>query len=107
MYNREVISYSVGQFKDSKLVVEALNKIGTKSKKINLFHTDRGSEFNNYIVEDFLYNNGIKRSLSQKGNPYDNAVMEAFYKVLKTEFIQRFKFKSLGELDFELFQYLN
>lgn len=107
LYNREVISYSISQFKDSQLVLDALNKLGDRSKKIELFHTDRGSEFNNYLVEDFLEGNKIQRSLSKKGNPYDNAVMESFYKILKTEFTKRFKFKSLEELDFELFQYIN
>ncbi|MBM7561123.1 transposase InsO family protein [Fusibacter tunisiensis] len=49
----------------------------------------------------------IKRSLSQKGCPYDNAVAEATFKVFKTEFSNRYIFKSLDELSIELADYVN
>jgi putative transposase len=49
----------------------------------------------------------IERSLSQKGNPYDNAVAEATYKVIKTEFINQYSFETLEKLGRELFDYVN
>ena len=45
--------------------------------RLELFHTDRGSEFNNRLIDEALKVFGIERSLSEKGMPYDNAVTEA------------------------------
>lgn len=42
-----------------------------------MFHTDRGSEFDNTRIDEPLDVFDIKRSLSHKGNPYDNAVVES------------------------------
>ncbi|SIS64641.1 putative transposase, partial [Salimicrobium flavidum] len=49
----------------------------------------------------------IDRSLSEKGCPYDNAVAEATYKVLKTEFIYGETFETLQELEIALFDYVH
>jgi len=57
-------------------------------RAINIFHTDRGNEFKNKLIEDTLSAFNIKRSLSRKGCPYDNAVAEATFKIIKTEFIK-------------------
>jgi len=49
----------------------------------------------------------MERSLSHKGNPYDNAVAEATFKILKTELINGEQFHSLNHLELELFDYIN
>lgn len=49
---------------------------------IQVFHTDRDSEFKSTLIENALQTFGIKRSLSMKGNPYDNAVGEAIHLIL-------------------------
>jgi transposase InsO family protein len=54
--------------------------------KVKIFHTDRGNEFKNKIIDEVLEAFKIQRSLSKKGCPYDNAVAEAGYKITKTEF---------------------
>ena len=55
------------------------------------------------IIEGF----GIKRSLSKKGCPYDNAAAEATYKIIKTEFAFNKIFKNFEELEYLLFDYVN
>jgi transposase InsO family protein len=50
-------------------------------KEIQLFHTDRGSEFKNKLIDKMLETFDIKRSLSMKGNLYDNAVVETIFKL--------------------------
>jgi len=50
---------------------------------------------------------GIKRSLSHKGCPYDNAVSEATYKIFKTEFVMNKNFDSLDELLLQLSDYID
>ncbi len=74
---------------------------------ISIFHTDRGSEFKNNVIEGLIEIFDIKRSLSHKGCPYDNAVAEATFKVFKTKFSNRYIFKSLDELSIELADYVN
>jgi putative transposase len=75
--------------------------------RLELFHTDRGSEFKNRLIDQALQTFGIKRSLSEKGTPYDNAVAEATFKTIKTEFVSGKVFDSQQELDLELFDYVN
>jgi transposase InsO family protein len=106
LFNREVIGYSCGRHKDSALVSKAFSMINGNLKKIEMFHTDRGNEFKNTMIDDILRVFEIKRSLSMKGCPYDNAVAEATFKIFKTEFINRENFKSLDELEAKLSAYV-
>ena len=105
--NREIIGYSAGKNKNASLVYDAFMKVEGNLKDIEIFHTDRGNEFKNKLIEDVLETFEIKRSLSKKGCPYDNAVAEAAFKVIKTEFAFNKVFKSLDELKMELFDYVN
>ena len=106
LYNREIIEYSCGKNKTAKLVYEAFAKVKTNLKNICIFHTDRGSEFKNYLLDDLLKEFQIKRSLSDKGCPYDNAVAEAQFKIIKTEFVRSRTFKDLNHLKTEFMAYV-
>ena len=86
LYNREIVGYAAGKHKDASLVRKAINSINYDLSRVNLFHTDRGNEFKNRMIDEVLEAFDIKRSLSAKGCPYDNAVAEATYKIIKTEF---------------------
>ena len=81
--------------------------IKTKLDDITLFHTDRGNEFKNRIIDEVLDTFKIKRSLSMKGCPYDNAVAEATFKIFKTEFANNYYFESLEQLEIMLADYVN
>lgn len=105
--NREIIGYSAGKNKNASLVYDAFMKVEGSLKDIEIFHTDRGNEFKNKLIEEVLETFEIKRSLSKKGCPYDNAVAEATFKVIKTEFAFNKVFGSLEELQMELFDYVN
>ena len=106
LFNREIVGYSAGANKDSKLVYEAFMTSNINLKKVKIFHTDRGNEFKNKIIDEVLNTFEIQRSLSKKGCPYDNAVAEAGYKIIKTEFAFDRIFKSLEELKLELRSYV-
>ncbi|WP_146869491.1 DDE-type integrase/transposase/recombinase, partial [Clostridium butyricum] len=102
LFNREIVGYSAGPNKDAKLVYQAFMNSNINLKKIKIFHTDRGNEFKNRIIDEVLDVFEIKRSLSKKGCPYDNAVAEASYKIIKTEFAFNRVFNSLEELQLDL-----
>lgn len=104
---REIIGFSAGANKDAELVRKAFYGVKGNLSNIEIFHTDRGSEFKNKIIDEIIKTFDIKRSLSKAGCPYDNAVAEATYKIIKTEFAFNKVFKSLEELDYLLFDYVN
>lgn len=107
LYNREIIGYAAGRNKTAELVYKAFSRIKENLKNIQIFHTDRGNEFKNKIIDEVLETFQITRSLSKKGCPYDNAVAEATYKIIKTEFAFNRIFSSFEELETELFDYVN
>lgn len=102
LFNREIIGYSAGRNKDAVLVSKVFSKVKVNLNHIKIFHTDRGNEFKNKLTDETLESFQIQCSLSMKGCPYDNAVAEATYKIIKTEFVRGSCFSSLEELNLEL-----
>jgi transposase InsO family protein len=98
LYNREIVGWSVGPNKTADLVLQAMSSIPYDLRQVDIFHTDRGTEFVNRKLDDLLVKNGIQRSLSAPGTPYDNAVSERTYRAYKTEFVSEHKFESLEQL---------
>ncbi|MFI3226538.1 MAG: integrase core domain-containing protein, partial [Clostridia bacterium] len=104
--NRKIIGSAVGKNKDAKLVQTAFFSVQSDLRRIKLFHTDRGSEFKNEIVESILNAFNIARSLSHKGTPVDNSVAESMYNIVKREFANR-EFQSLHQLEILWFDFVN
>jgi len=69
LHNREIIGCSCGKHKNAKLVYAALATVKCNLTHLQIFHTDKGSEFKNYLINDLLKEFHIKRSLSAKGVP--------------------------------------
>ncbi|WP_367783128.1 IS3 family transposase [Streptococcus pluranimalium] len=107
LYNREIIGLSVGWQKTAELVKQAIQSIPYALTKVNLFHSDRGKEFDNQLIDEVLAAFGITRSLSQAGCPYDNAVAESTYRSFKLEFINQEIFHSLEELTLKAKDYVH
>lgn len=107
LFNREIVGYSAGIHKDAQLVYDAFATVQTDLRNIQMFHSDRGSEFKNELVDEVISTFGIRRSLSMKGCPYDNAVAEATFKIFKTEFVYGRNFASLAQLRHELAGYVH
>ena len=106
LHNREFVGYSCGERKDAGLVYQAFSRIKKNLSTIQYFHSDRGSEFDNYLIDEVLETFKITRSLSHKGCPYDNAVAEAQFKIIKTEFVRNQRFESLEHLESCLSEYI-
>ncbi|GKU82924.1 hypothetical protein NCCP28_23200 [Niallia sp. NCCP-28] len=106
LFNREIIGYSMGPHKDAALVYLAFSSIKKDLRNIQYFPTDHGNEYKNKLIDEALETFHIKGSLSRKGYPYDNAVAEATFKIIKTEFIRKRYFTSLEELSRELYDYI-
>jgi len=107
VFNREIMGRSAGANKTAELVYQALVSIRGNLNDIQMFHTDRGKEFDNKLISKALETFGIQRSLSMKGCPYDNAVAEAMFKVFKTEFANGAHLSTLEQLALELDDYVH
>ena len=107
LFNREAIGCSAGAHKTAELVKQAFISVDGDLTKIQIFHTDRGDEFKNQAIGEVLEAFGMKRSLSHKGCPYDNAVAEAAFKIIKTEFVWNETFSGLRELKWKPWGYVN
>ena len=108
LWNREIIGFSAGRNKTAQLVYEAINAIPYNLNRINIFHTDRGNEFKNKLIDGIIKSFSLKRSLSAKGTPLGNAVIESTNHILKTEFIKPHgEFSSLKELKILLRDYIH
>ena len=73
-----------------------------------VFHSDRGVQYaSNKMRSIFSYNIKITQSMSRKGNCWDNAVAESFFKTIKHEWLNRFKFTSSPQLFHAVEDYIN
>ncbi|MFQ9230507.1 MAG: IS3 family transposase [Collinsella sp.] len=107
LYNREIVGHSAGPRKDARLVKSAFATPSFPISDIEVFHTDRGSEFDNAEIDLMLEAFGIERSLSAKGCPYDNAVDESTNRILKAELVHRETFGTTRELRAKLSDYVH
>lgn len=107
LFNRQIIGYSAGVHKNAELVYNAFATVDTDLRNIKMFHTDRGCEFNNSLIDGVITTFDIKRSLSLKGCPYDNAVAESTFKIFKAEFVCGRNFPNLNSLKLELSDYVH
>lgn len=104
---RKIIGSAVGRQKDAKLVRAAFYGVQADLRRIEIFHTDRGSEFKNAVIDEIISAFKIKRSLSKAGTPIDNACAESIYNIVKTEFVLGEVFDDFEELEMKWFDYVN
>lgn len=108
MYNGEIISYSISERPHLGQVMDMLDKAFAKIPDgVNLiFHSDQGWQYQHRIYQQRLREKGIHQSMSRKGNCLDNAVMENFFGLLKSELLYLREFKDVCEFRIELEKYI-
>lgn len=109
MYNGEIINYRISTSPNLLMVMEmlkeGLNKIDKPCKLI--LHSDQGWHYQHSSYQNMLTNNGVIQSMSRKGNCLDNAVIENFFGILKSEMFYLQKFESIEEFEKELKMYID
>ena len=109
LYNGEIISYKVSERPVLKqvtdMVKEAVRSIGKAESLI--LHSDQGWQYQHKIYQELLKENGIIQSMSRKGNCLDNAVMENFFGLLKSELFYFEKFESIEDFREKLDEYID
>lgn len=109
LHSRRIIGWAVSNRLKQDLALQALNRaVALRNPPPGLIqHTDRGSQYCAHDYQKRLRQLGFKASMSGKGNCYDNAVVETFFKTLKAELIWRNKWETREEVTTALFKYIN
>jgi len=108
LYSRKVVGWSMDDTMKVSLVNDAL-KMAVKHRKPPtglIWHTDRGSQYASYSHRDLIKQNGIIQSMSRKGNCWDNAVAESFFKTLKSDLVYKTYFYTKKQAQSEIFEYI-
>jgi len=108
LYNREIVSYSVSHHPSFAPITAMLEQaFMTIPEDTNLIlHSDQGWQYQMKPYQQMLKAKGIQQSMSRKGNCLDNAVMENFFGILKSELLYLQDFESIEHFKRELVEYI-
>ena len=108
LFNQEIISYELTERPIFNQVVmmlkKAFKKIPDNTRLI--LHSDQGWQYQMRRYQHLLEEKGIIQSMSRKGNCLDNAVIENFFGILKSELFYLKKYKSIDQLKTEINEYI-
>lgn len=108
LFNREILSYSISLSPNMKMVNEMLERLYNtrKIEKGTIMHSDQGSLYQSSSYQKSLADWGIIQSMSRKATCLDNAVIENFFGILKSEMFHGKEFESMEHFTEELKKYL-
>ena len=108
LHSRRIVGWSMDDTMKVSLVNDALTmaiKQRTPAQGL-IWHTDRVSQYASYSHKDLLLKHGIIQSMSRKGNCWDNAVAESFFKTLKSDLVYKTYFYTKKQAKHEIFEYM-
>ena len=101
-YTKEIIGWCVGETLEAKFAIEALNmalkRLGDNPVPDLIHHSDRGVQYASYDYTGILKKHGIKISMTECGDPKDNAVAERVNGIIKNELLMGMSFFSIEEI---------
>ena len=108
LFSRRVVGWAMSAHNDEKLVLQALNMALHRRRPARglIHHSDRGSVYCGTRYRAVLKAHGIQRSMSRKGDCWDNAVAESFFGTLKQEMLFRRKLEPRRTAQTAIFEYL-
>jgi putative transposase len=109
---RKLVGWAIGTRPTAELACKALKMAIAKEKPSAglIHHSDRGSQYTSKDYKELLKEHKMIGSMSRKGNPYDNAPMESFFRLLKVEHVKKRFFATLGQAALSIqswFEYYN
>ena len=99
LYDNSIVAYKMGTEQNIQLVLNTVKEAKCKEKvtaELHL-HSDQGFQYTSQAYFKLTQQYGITPSMSRRGNPYDNALAENFFSILKTECIYRTKIATFAE----------
>ena len=108
MRSRRAVGWAMSCRIDRQLTIAALGMALGRRRPVSglIHHSDRGSQYACYDYQQLLSSNGLICSMSRRGNPYDNAVTESFFKTLKVELVYRRRFGTREEAKTAIAEYI-
>ena len=95
LYDRRIVAYKTGNDQTVNLVLDtihlAMKQVKKKAAAELQLHSDQGAQYASQAYFELTQTYGITPSMSRRGNPYDNAMAENFFSILKTECFNRSK----------------
>lgn len=109
LHSRRVVGWAVSNRLKKDLALQALNRaVALRNPPPGcMHHTDRGAQYCSHDYQKRMRQLGFKVSMSRKGNCWDNAIAETFFKTLKAELIWRCTWQTRQQAADALFQYIN
>ena len=109
MFNGEIIAYTISDRPDLKMVMDMMHSAKRKIKDTYgvMLHSDQGWHYQHMQYQQTLKKYGITQSMSRKGNCLDNAVMENFFGIMKSELLYLQEFSDMEVFKRELRKYIN
>lgn len=99
LYARKIVGYRVSMSNSTQLTKGTFKYAYEYRQPTDLlFHSDQGANYTSRAFTDYLKSLGIKQSFSRAHTPYDNSVMESFFKSMKAEKLYRTDFRSEREI---------
>ena len=110
LYDNSIVAYKTATKQTVNLVLDTIRLAMKKEKKrvaaeLQL-HSDQGFQYTSQAYFKLTQSYGITPSMSRRGNPYDNAMAENFFSILKTECIYRHKPRTLSEAQHMIDDYI-
>jgi transposase InsO family protein len=108
LYSHRIVGWSLSSRITRQLVLDALNQaVGLRRPGTGLIHhSDRGVQYACGDFQKLLKRYGMVPSMSRKGDPYDNAVAESFFRTLKVELVYRWRFRTRAEAKAVIVEYI-
>jgi transposase InsO family protein len=108
LFSRMVIGWALSSNIDTNMVLKALNKarINRNLQPGTMIHSDRGSQYASEAFRDALKDSGFVQSMSRKGNCWDNAVAESFFRIYKSELMYHCNFQNKKDVFQKTFEYI-
>ena len=109
LYNGEIVSYNLSERPTFHQTIDMINKAFKKIPDNSglILHSDQGWQYQMYRYQQMLEKKGVIQSMSRKGNCLDNAVMENFFGMLKSELLYLQKFETVDQFIKELIEYID
>jgi len=108
LYSRKVVGWSAGKRMKKQLVIDSFKAAVAQRKpdKELIFHSDQGRQYASKEFRSTLKRSNALQSMSRKGDCWDNAVAESFFKTIKTELIYWERYRSRHEAELSIFAYI-
>lgn len=110
LYDRKIIGWAMSETLDASCTIIPAFKMAIRNRSINpfelIFHSDRGIQYACKAFRNLLKAYKVNQSMSRKGNCWDNAVAESFFKIIKSEMIYHTHYLNRAHAKAEIFEFI-